>query len=161
MVWRWGQLQINETGAENGIKRHEKGTKMGAKIDAKSIRNRAGAAEAFEEGPWRQNSPTCPRFGFQFWDPFRAKIEKTPSEKASNNQCKTMLTFEAKGGPKMRPTWVRKSRIFFNGPRWVVLRKSSFYCSKTMVLEDSGFQKSTQINEKCMRKTGSEKGLRN
>ena len=46
LVWCWGQLQFNETGVDNGIEWHEKGTKMGAKIIVKSIRNRGGAAEA-------------------------------------------------------------------------------------------------------------------
>jgi hypothetical protein len=36
VVWRWSQLQINETGADNSIKSHEKGTKMDAEIDVKS-----------------------------------------------------------------------------------------------------------------------------
>ena len=133
MVWRWGQLQTNETGAENGIKWHEKGTKMGAKIDTKSIRNRVGAAEAFGEGPGRPKAANPSNFWDQFRVPFRAKIEKIPSEEASKNQCKIMLKFEAKGGPKMRPKWVRKSWIFLNDPRCVVLYKSSFYHSKTMV----------------------------
>ena len=49
MVWRWGQLQINERGAENGVNNNEKGAKMGTEINAKSIRNRAGDAHVFLE----------------------------------------------------------------------------------------------------------------
>mgnify|MGYP006173239227 CR=1 FL=1 len=62
---------------------------------------------------------------------------KIDTEKVSEN-----VAIEAKRGRKMRPKWVRISRIFLKGPRWVVLRKSSFYCNKTMVWEDSGLQES-------------------
>ena len=63
-----------------------------------------------------------------------------------------MSTFYAKRDPKMMPESIRKSRTFLNGHLWVVFRRSLFYCSKTMVQEDLGPQKSMQINEKRMRK---------
>ena len=51
VAWFGGgaMLQINETGAENGIVNQEKGTKMGPKIDAKSSRRRGGVRGAFWE----------------------------------------------------------------------------------------------------------------
>ena len=61
----------------------EKGIKMGSKFGAKSIRNRAGAAEAFGERVKLKGS-----FWDPFWDQFCAKIGKIPSEKASTNQSK-------------------------------------------------------------------------
>ena len=85
-------------------------------------------------------------FRVPVWEPFSARSRKKVypeinakivTEKVSEN-----VAIEAKRGPKMRPKWVRKSRIFWKGPRWVVLRKSSFYCNKTMVWVDSGLQES-------------------
>ena len=75
-------------------------------------------------------------------------------EKTSKYQYKQMSNFQANRGPKMKPQLVRKSKIFLNGHCWVVFRKSTFYYSKIMVLEDSGLQKSMQINENRVRKQG-------
>ena len=102
---------------------------MGPKIDKKSRWHRGGVRGGPLEAKCRKPGKVLgPILG-----PVFVKTEKILFEKASQNQCKTISKFEAKGGPKMMPKWVRKSRIFLNGPRWVVLRKSSFYNSKTMV----------------------------
>ena len=45
------------------------------------------------------------------------------------------------------PRLLRKSNMLLNDPRWVVFRKPLLYNSKTVILEDSGLQKSMPINE--------------
>ena len=49
-----------------------------------------------------------------------------------------LMIFEA--APKMKPKYNRKWPIYLNSSGWVVLRKSLFYNSKTIVFEDSGFR---------------------
>ena len=100
--------------------RHQKSWKrhqMGTKIDAKSIRNRVRDADAFWEafggGGGGQTCQTkVSLFGIPVLGSFSRKIEKIVFEKASKNQCKIMLEFEAKGLLKTKPKCDRKSRIF-------------------------------------------------
>ena len=85
---------------DQGIKSHEKGIKMEAQIDAKSIRNRVCDGDAFWDRFWKPNAPNPPKYGSLFWDACRAKIEEIQFEKASTNQCKMIFKFEAKGVQK-------------------------------------------------------------
>ena len=48
VVWSWGQLQINETGVDKDIESHEKGTKIDATIDVKSIKIEVAPRRRYE-----------------------------------------------------------------------------------------------------------------
>ena len=93
---------------------------MGPQIDTKSSQRRGGVRGTFREANITLNLKTEGRFWYQFWDQFFKQIAKIPFERASKNQCKKIMKFEAKRGPKMRSKLIRKSKIFLNGYRWIV-----------------------------------------
>jgi hypothetical protein len=80
----WGQLQINETGAEHGIRSYEKGVRMGAKINAKSIRNRVRDADAFWDCFQKPNAPKARGHRVPVLEPFSLQSRKNSIQKGIN-----------------------------------------------------------------------------
>jgi hypothetical protein len=90
-------------------------------MDPKSMKNRAGAAEAFGKRFWGPHRPQGKKLG-SFWDQFRhlflTQILKIQAEKPFKKQGKDKMEFLSQGSPKTMPKCDRKSWIFLKGPRW-------------------------------------------
>ena len=105
------------------------------------------------KGIWKRKS------NLDLWDIFdicskNINIKWEWVKSHSTNDINNLVDQMARNEAKL----INQSKIFFNYPRWVVFySKSMFYNSKTMVLEDSGLQKSMQINQKYVRKQGPKK----
>ena len=129
---RANQLSWFEGGASsNSTKRvpttTPNGTTNVSKWEPKSMQHRAGAAEAFGECSGRPKRLRAKLKGVILGfilEPVVRTNWKIWFEKASQTQCKDIMSFEAKRGPKMRSKFGRKSKIFLNGPCWVVFRRS-------------------------------------